>query len=57
MRMCKNMCKFNPNNHYYFNDAFRFFKSYQIKSEPSHTSNTTYESHLLFHIIQNLIQI
>ena len=41
MRICKNMCKFNPNNHYYFNDALHFFKSYKIKSEPGGTFNTT----------------
>ena len=31
MRICKNMCKFNPKNHYYFNDSLHFSKSYKIK--------------------------
>ena len=41
MRICKNMCKFNPKNHYYFSDSLHFFKSYKIKSEPSLTFSTT----------------
>ena len=41
MRICKNMCKFNPNNHYYFNDSLQIFKSYKIKSEPDRTFNTS----------------
>ena len=41
MRICKNMCEFNPKNHYYFNDSLHFFKSYKIKSERSRTFSTT----------------
>ena len=41
MRICKNMCKFNPKNHYYFNDSLHFFKSYKIKSESGRTFSTT----------------
>ena len=41
MTICKNMCEFNPKNHYYFNDSLHFFKSYKIKSEAVRTFNTT----------------
>ena len=36
------MCKFNPKNHYYFNDSLHFFKSCKIKSDPNQAFNTTY---------------
>ena len=45
------MCKFNPNNHYYFNDSLQFFKSYKIKSEPFRTFNTTNEIRERFDVI------
>ena len=41
MRIYMDICKFNPKNHYYFNDSLHFFKSYKTKSEPNRTFNTT----------------
>ena len=41
MRICKNMCEFNPKNPYCFNDSLHFFKSYKIKIEVGRTFNTT----------------
>ena len=41
MRICKNMCEFNPKNPYCFNDSLHFFKSYKIKIEAVRTFNTT----------------
>ena len=53
MRICKNMCKFNPKNHYYFNDSLHFFKSYKIKSEGSRSFNTTTSTLTLTIITKN----